>query len=220
MKELDFIPEWYTANQNRRKRYHRQYVLLASLLAVMLFWSFVVGRYVERVGADVENIQKGFEKGKMKISESLLLEAEIVSLKHRSDILEAVTPRTKISCVVAELSYLIREDVILSKLSLKDEVIEAAQKKKSASTGAVVQVGQRTEKMDLNSLCLSPSRTKVVFTGIAAQPADAAKLIFRLEQSDYFEQESLVYSRPKKIKEHDVTEFEIQCFVADYKIQN
>ena len=65
----------------------------------------------------------------------------------------------------------------------------------------------------------TPLRTKVSLTGIAARPADAALLIARLEQTDYFEQVTLVFSKPQKFKDNDVTEFEIRCFVADYRIR-
>ena len=63
----------------------------------------------------------------------------------------------------------------------------------------------------------SPSHCKVVLTGIAARPADAALLIARLEKTEYFDHVLLVYSKPKKVKDKDVTEFEIRCFVADYQ---
>ena len=60
----------------------------------------------------------------------------------------------------------------------------------------------------------------MVLTGIAAQPADAAALIARLEGTPYFEQVVLVFSKPKTVQQQDMTEFEIQCTVADYRICN
>ena len=217
MKEIDFIPEWYKANQKRRQRYHRQYVLLAVLFAMMMSWSFVVGRHVERVNADVQDVQQLVQKGQSKIDEGVMLEVEIADLKARARVLEMTSPRTNISAMIAELSYLIRDNVILTKLSLKNEPIETGPKKKSAA--AVVQIGTLNAKdSDIDKL-LAQTRTKVTLIGIAAQPADAARLISQLEQSDYFEQETLVYSKPKKIREYDVTEFEIRCFVADYKLR-
>ncbi len=220
MKEIDFIPEWYKANRNRMKRYHRQYILLASLLAIMMTWSFVIGGYIEKVRADVEGVQAVFEKGKAKVDEGIQLEVEIAWLNRQKKILEAVTPRTNLSYVIGELSYLIRDDIILSKVLLRNEAIQVSTSKQSTATGSVVQIGSTAGIKKAGSLSLEPMRTKVILTGIAARPADAAMLISRLEQSDYFEQETLMYSKPKKINEHDVTEFEIQFFVADYKVQN
>lgn len=218
MKEIDFIPEWYKANQNRKKRYHRQYILLASLLAVMMSWSFFVGQYVERVRADVEDIEMVYEKGKVKVSEGAVLQSEIATLQGHVRILDAITPRTRASVIIAELSYLIRDNIILNKLSLNEEEIEFSKVNSSASAGTVVQMGSSSRGNKASDVSLEPKRTKVIVTGIAAKPADAAMLISRLEQSDYFEEVLPVYTKAKTVKDHDVTEFEIRMFVANYKI--
>ena len=219
MKDIDFIPEWYKANQNRKRRYHRQYILLASLLAVMMGWSFFVGQYIERVRADVEDAQTVFEKGKAKVDEGIRLQSEIASLQHEIHILDATTPRTHVSAVIAELSFLIRDNIILSRLSFSDEEIELDNEQPSTPAGVVVQVGSFSRGNKTSEVSLEPKRTKVILTGIAGRPADAATLISRLEQSDYFREVLPVYTKAKKVKEFDVTEFEIRCFVADYKIQ-
>jgi hypothetical protein len=146
------------------------------------------------------------------------LQSDIALLQKQVRILDAATPRTNVSVIIAELSYLIRDNIILIKLSFIDEEIEFKQDQPSAPTGAIVQVGPSPRTNKTSEVSLTPKRTKVVLTGIAAKPADAAVLISRLEQSDYFEQVLPVYTKAKEVKEHDVYEFEIRCFVADYKI--
>lgn len=217
MKEIDFIPEWYKANKSRQKSYHRQYVLLATLLALMMVWSFVVGQYVEQVRADVEDVQSVYERGTLMVNKGILLESEITSLQHQVQILEVTMPRTKVSAVIAELSWLIRDDIVLRKLSLKNEEIEVSKQQTQVPSG-IVQVRSSAKAKDVSEVFL-PTRTRVVLTGIAGKGSDAAALISRLEESDYFEQVSPVYMRTKKMKDYDVTEFEICCFVADYKIE-
>ena len=218
MKEIDFIPEWYKANQNRRKRYHRQYILLACLLAIMMVWSFVVGEHVKRVRADVDDIQSVFEKGKAKVDQGMMLESEIALLQHQVQILEAVSPRTNISAIIAELSWLVQDNIVLSKLSLTNEALELAEKK-DAMPGGIVRIGSSSRQGEASAVSLAPTQTKLVLTGIASQGADAAMLISRLEESDYFQHVSPIYTKAKKIKDRDVIEFEIRMFVADYKIQ-
>lgn len=214
MKDIDFIPEWYKATRKRRKRYHRQYVILATMLALMMGWSFVVGRQVKTVKADVSQIQNVIDRSRKMIDEGSKLEAEIALLKQQTGIMEIAEPRTDISTVVAELSALVGDNIILSRLLLKDETIKEL--KESAVATAIVKIGAAAEKKDG---FLIQTRRRVTLTGIAAAPADAARLISQLEQSEYFCQETLVYSRPKTVKKHDVTEFEICCYVADYHIQ-
>jgi hypothetical protein len=218
MKEIDFIPEWYKANRNRKKSYHRQYVLLGTLMAMMMIWSFVIGQYVEQVRADVEDIQSVFERGKMTIEQGMVLEAEIAMLQQQARILDATAPRTDMSSVIAELTWLIRGSVVLSKLSMINEVIEPKQADRLTSTG-VVRIGASSGGNGAAEMSLSPTRTRVTLTGVALTGADAAALISALEESAYFEQVTPVFTKAVKVKDCDVTEFEIRMYVADYTIQ-
>ncbi len=217
MKEIDFIPEWYKANQNRRKRYHRQYVLLVLLLVVMMGWSFFVGEYVEQVRADVETIQSIYDKGSLKVQEGMQLEEEIAMLKHQAALIEAAAPRTDISPILAELSWQIRGNIVLSGLSFKSEVIQEA-KESSGLPAGIVRIGG-SKRANESMAYMTPMRMCITLTGIAEQGADAALLISRLEGSDYFDHVSPVYTKAAKVKDCDVTEFEIRCYLADYRLE-
>lgn len=218
MKEIDFIPEWYKANRNRRKRYHRQYLMLTCLLAVMMVWSFIVGRSVERLRADVEDIQSVYEKGEMKVRQGIALETEIAGLQQRVRLLETAAPRTDISPILAELSWVIRENIVLSKLSLQNEPVQEVADR-DTRPAAVVQLNAPASNGQSRTESLQPVRTRVVLTGMAAEGADAAVLISRLEESAFFEQVTPVYTRAVKMKDCVVTEFEIACYIADYDIK-
>jgi hypothetical protein len=217
MKEIDFIPEWYKADQVRKRRYARQYTIIAVVFAAMMAWSFVVGRHVNRVGAEVEGIQTAFDKGRDKVYQAHLLQSEIAAMKQKAAVLDTLTSRTKVTAVLGELAYLVRENIVLNRLSFTNEPIEEL-KKQTPASGAVVQIGGSKEQQSA-VVPKTPSRVKVTISGIAARPADAASLIAALEQADYFQQVALIFSRPKKFMDKDVTEFEICCYVADYRIQ-
>jgi hypothetical protein len=103
-------------------------------------------------------------------------------------------------------------------LTLTHEPIEDSRGHGIAGSVAVVQVG-KTDKDSDPVVPKAPTRIKCVMTGIAARPADAATLIARLEETKYFEQVALVFSKPKEIQQQDVTEFEISCYVADYQVR-
>lgn len=217
MKEIDFIPEWYKAVQLRKRRYARQYTIIAVVFAVMMVWSFVVGRHINQVSAEVEDIQAAFAKGRDKVYQTQLLQSEIAEMKQKAAVLDTITSRTKITAILGELAYLVQENIVLNRLSLTNEPIEEL-KKEAPASGAVVQIGGSKERQNA-VVPKTPSRVKVTLSGIAARPADAAGLIAALEQADYFQQVGLIFSRPKKFMDNDVTEFEICCYVADYRIQ-
>jgi len=217
MKEIDFIPEWYKADQVRKRRYARQYTIIAVTFAVMMVWSFVVGGHVKHVSADVEGIQAAFDKGRDKVYQTQLLQSEIAEMKQKADVFDTITSRTKTTAILGELAYLVQENIVLNRLSLTNEPIEEF-KKETPVSGAVVQIGASKEPQN-TVVPETPSRVKVTISGIAARPADAAALIAALEQADYFQQVALIFSRPKEFMKKDVTEFEICCYVADYRIQ-
>jgi hypothetical protein len=217
MKEIDFIPKWYKADRERKRRYVRHYSLMAVLFTLMVGWGVVINGHVARVSAEVEEIQTAFEKGRIRGEQAVHLTNQIAEMRQKTTLLDKIAPRTKMTAILGEVSYLIGENVILSKLSLQNELIQNPNGAEIAASAAVVRVGGSQKNNQDEVAPSSPSHCKVVLTGIAARPADAASLISRLEQTDYFNRVFLVYSKPKKVKDKDVTEFEIRCFVADYQ---
>ncbi|MHC5098031.1 MAG: PilN domain-containing protein [Planctomycetota bacterium] len=220
MKEIDFIPQWYKAGRERKQRYIRRYVLMAALFTLMLGWGFVVNGHISHVSAEVQEIQTAFEKGQIRSEQAAGLQVRIAEMKEKATLLDKIESRTKMTAILGELSYLIGENVILSNLSLQNELIRDPGKKNASASAAVVQVGGSQKDDQDDVVPASPSHCKVVLTGIAARPADAALLIARLEKTEYFDGVFLVYSKPEKIKDKDVTKFEIRCFVADYRHVN
>lgn len=217
MKEIDFIPEWYRADRVRKRRYVRQYTIIAVIFTVIIIWSFIVGAQVSHASAEVEDIQAALAKSRSKVYLAQQLQGEIAQMEQKTALLDAITSRTKVTAILGELSYLVQENIVLNKLSLTSEPIEEL-KKESSVSGAVVQIAPSKQQQN-PTVVDAPSRLKVTLAGIAARPSDAAGLIAGLEQDEYFQQVTLVFSRPKKLADMDVTEFEIRCYVADYRIQ-
>jgi hypothetical protein len=219
MKEIDFIPEWYKADRKRKRRYVRQSTLMAVMIVIMMGWGFVLDGYLARVSAQVQAIEAAVTKGQIRIEQTMDLQNEIELMKQKTALLDKVTPRTKMAAILAEVSYLTQDKIVLSRLALENEPIEQARKKQPQDVSAVVQIGSRQETREDPVVPECPSRVVVSLTGIAAKPSDAAMLIARLEESRYFDGVALVFSKPKSFKDKDVTEFKIRCHVADYAIE-
>ena len=216
MREIDFIPEWYRTDRVRKRKYVRQYTLIGSLFLLMMVWSFIVGGHVDRVAAEVQQLQTDLEKTVNRAEQVAVLQDEITGMKEKMALLDRIKPRTQLTAILGEIAYLMRENIILSKLFIKNEPIKGSNENTTASR-VVVQV-EKTKKDQDAVAPPSPCRLKIVLAGIAAQQSDAASLIAQLEETPYFEQVALVFSKPKTINQQDVTEFEIQCTVADYRI--
>lgn len=215
MIELDFIPEWYRAAKNRKRRYHRQHALLGLLLALLVGWNFILGRWVNHTSAEAAAMQELIESAQHRVTEAVTLQNEISDICRKATELETIGSRTKTTAILGELSYLAGENIILSRLTLSAEPVRTLAPEQAPTPKAVVQISQ-PKGSDETPV---PTRTKVIISGIAASAADAATLIYRLEQSNYFKQAAPVFTRAKNIKDNEVTEFEIRCYVDDYRLE-
>lgn len=216
MKDIDFIPTWYKAGRERKRRYIRYYSLMGAMFALMAGWGFLINGHIAHVNAEVEEMQTIIDKGMGQAENAVVLKSQIDQMVKKSELLDQIELRTSMTAIMGELSSLFGENVILRKLSLKNELIPNSQKKEPAASTSVVQIGGSKKNKTDQVVPPTPSRCKVVLTGIAASPADAALLIAQLEEANYFDQVLLNYSKPRKLKDKDVTEFEVRCFVADY----
>lgn len=218
MKELDFLPDWYRADRQRKHRRQRHYVLFGLVVALLAGWSFFVGQSVRGLQAKTQTVEAALEQGQKTLQTALEMEMEIERLNRRADILTALTSRTAVSAVLGELAACVGERIILGRVSLVQEpIVDSDAKVSSAATG-VIRLG--SARVDASaSASDGPRRTRVILTGIAADGADVARLIDRLETSGYFEMVSPGFSRAKKIGDKEVMEFEITCCVADYEVQ-
>ncbi len=218
MKELDFIPDWYRADRQRKRRRHRHCVPFGLVAALMAAWSFIVGQSVSGLSAETQAIEITLEKGRQAVQDALAMEQEIAALDRLARILEALTPRTTLSAILGELSQCVEEQIVFSQVALTQEPISDDTGKMASSPGGLVRLGA-TKPAEASSLPDAPQRTRVTLIGIAAGGAEVAQLINRLETSHYFDRVSPVYSRAKKVGAKEVTEFEITCTIADYQVK-
>ena len=121
---------------------------------------------------------------------------------------------------MAEMSFLIDERIVLKKLEFVAEKFENGQEKKTSSADNVVRVVQSNmgKKKDLP---LGYVRFKVIIIGIAADTNDVAALMCKLEDSRYFCQVVLSYSRwNEEIGMERVSSSKIGVNVAQENEQN
>jgi hypothetical protein len=144
------------------------------------------------------------------------------------------------------MSFLIEEDVVLNKVEfIAEEFADKA--KRPQRTGAVVRA-VRAMSGQQRDLPLGNVRFKVVIAGVAADASDVAALICKLEDSPYFCQVVPSFSRNAEMEieiapsfrtdtdtgartlstkdsvrgageKIQVSEFEINCYLANYRGQ-
>jgi hypothetical protein len=237
VKELDFLPEWYKDDKRRQVHVRRQYVaLVAVFLVMMLFNATALHRAGKAAaeGAHLENQRVGAEAV---VQEFDVLTKQLNELKSRAGLVEQMDSQVDIAAVLAEMSHVISGSIVVRKLEIQAERFGRMEDKGQAKGSAVrLAEGPGNSEKDVP---LGRVKFRIVLTGVAARPADVADLVCRLDESTYFQRVHPVFygnanakaqtgpkSAPPPQEEGtavkpqsawDVTEFEIACYLANYK---
>jgi Tfp pilus assembly protein PilN len=249
MKEIDFLPEWYKSGKRRQVSYRTQYIAIGGVFAVMVVWSFITAHSISKAKAQYAQMatnQAQAEKVSAKLAE---LENEMRVLRKKAESIDEIDSKIDVASVLAEMSFLIDERIVLKKMEFIAEKFVYEQKTKTSSGAGAVVRAVRTSSNNKKELPLGNMRFKVVIAGVAADASDVAALMCKLEDSPYFCQVVLSYSRgdaeigteraasfrtetnvAQAIEESrdlvredrvrgkiQVNEFEINCYLANYR---
>ncbi len=237
MKEIDFLPNWYKSGRRRRFSYSTQYIALACVFGVMLVWNFVSLHSVSNAAAKLAQMASEQSKAQIASKEFTKIKNELADLQKKTHIIGEIGSRIDVANVLAEMSFLIDENIVLSKVEFISEKFLDKQQYKSGGASAVRVVGGEPDR--LRELPLGNVRFKVLLSGVAADAGNVAALVCKLEDSPYFCQVYPSISRNREMNElivHrssinneqrtknfpaggglQVSEFEISCYLANYQ---
>jgi Fimbrial assembly protein (PilN) len=250
MKDIDFLPEWYRSGQRRQVSYRTQCIALGGVFVTMIVWSLIARHSISRAEAELAGMAANHGQAENVSVELAGLESELSQLQQRAKSIEEMKSRIDVASILAELSYLIDERVVLSKVELTAEKFAPERKAQSGPGGNAVVRPVQAVAANRKNLPLGKVRFKVMIAGVAADASDVGVLMCKLEDSPYFGQVVLVFSRDTEIavpkaplpdtgtagenattktaaktkkapQEKDAnikaSEFEIQCYLANYR---
>ena len=212
MKEIDFIPQWYRDGQKQQVSYRTQYLVIICIFAAIGFWSFGTCYSVSRAKAQINRIQESLAANADLAAEFSKLTTVMVELREKAKILDKLDHKTSIANVIGELSFLVTDNIILSKVDIGLVRFAGGAVSANKSHVRLLQSGADAA----GAMPAEDARFKVAITGIGAGVEDVAGLISQLENSPYFCQVVPGFSRAGKVKDFMVTEFEISCYLANY----
>ncbi len=215
MKDIDFIPEWYRTGRQRKVSYRRQYTIIACLFGLLAAWSFTTGVSVSRSRAEASQRERTYRADETITARFETIKKELSGLTDQQQCLARVDPKVDFAAVLAELSYLVGDRVILKALDIQSEKFQAD---KTTDKPSMIVLGDG--KREKESVLPEPNlRYRFKLTGIAADAADVAGLVSSLESSNYFCQILPGFSKTVQVKSHPVTEFEVSCYLANYTVK-
>jgi hypothetical protein len=221
MKEIDFLPEWYKSGKRRQTGYRTQYIVLAGIFAVMVVWNFTAVRSISQAKAALAEHTTGRSDLKSASHKFAKIKSQMTKLQKKLEVIQRIDSRIDVASVLGEISFLVNEKIVLSKVWFTAERFTGEAENKKSGGSAVRSAGHNRGK---EAMPLGDVRFKVVISGIASDAGDVARLICRLEDSPYFCQVMPSFSQNKEIetragaveKDFQVSEFEIGCYLANY----
>jgi hypothetical protein len=219
MKEIDFLPEWYKSGKRRQVSYRTQYLAMGCALLVMVVWSFVTARSISRGEAELRQTTPMQDQSQGTSLDFDKVKSRVMQLKKQAEQINKLDSKINIANVLAELSYLVREKIVLSDVEFVAEEFE--QQHNNNSSGSAVRPAGRGSASK-TQFPLGAVRFKVMIKGVASDASDVAELVIKLEDSPYFRRITSSW-RNGNINTHagnknlEVSEFEIGCYLANYR---
>jgi len=235
MKEIDFLPEWYKSGRRRQVSVRRQYIALGGIFVVMIVWNFVATHSIARTEAELKQMSAMTSSTESTSQEFARVKDLLHAAAEKANILKEIDSKIDVAGVLAEMSFLIDNRIILSKVEFSAERF-ADKQGANVNSGSVVRVAG-SNFAGQGAPPLGDVRFKVVINGVAADASDVAALICKLENSPYFCQVVPSFSRNAEVKVKTniivdlpsanksvlrstenlvLSEFEISCYLANY----
>lgn len=234
MKDLDFLPEWYKDRKRRHSLVRKQYMGLAAVFVMMMTFNLIAMHRAGRVAAGVACQEDQRVRAEAVVHEFNLITKELNRMKAKADLVRRIDTGIDIAAILAEISHIVDESVVLGKIELSAESFSQPDDK-SRTKSPIIQAAGRTPGARPTAP-LEKSKLRVTLAGVAAHPADVADLVCELDESSYFQQvRPSFYSKTtvrggspgSKPRQADtagadatemmtVTAFEITCYLANF----
>ncbi|MBN1788323.1 MAG: PilN domain-containing protein [Sedimentisphaerales bacterium] len=211
MKEIDFLPEWYKQGRIARVKHREFYITMSLVIFFMGIWSVYANGRVAIVKARNEALQKARIEKVLSEAEYDSAERKYQQLEIEQKMLDSVKSRITVSNVIAELTHLLDSGVVMKKLSIKAEEFSAPNNESEVEAVSFADQAEESNKS---------IRFKITINGLASDASEVAKMVNKLEQSDYFFQVVPGYSRNTTTGQYHASEFEIMCYLSNYRLES
>ena len=204
MKTLDFTPATYQLSLQRRARRRRQALCLTLLVAALGGWTGMQQLRLDRLERKLSSLQSVRARQEPVVLQSVSLERSLEQIKARMALYADLCGGAELHQVLAQLSALLPDSVVLSGITIRQD------DRLSASSDKHCQP-------DASGRFLSEDCLNTTLTGYAARVADVGRLVHDLTESDLFAQVQMSYARPGEFRGNPVRVFEIQCRLPQFE---
>lgn len=218
VEQIEFLPDWHKQGSQRRKSYRNQYILLAVMFGMILILDSIYTGSLSNARGEIAQNKDNAVRAEACNEEYNELKQDINRLKKYTEILDDIDSEIDIPKVLGEMSFLTGKDIVLSGLEFSAEGFPSLKSEKSGGNSRRISRGG-------NAKMLGPVRFRISMNGIGADAERIASFVSELENSQYFRDVSLLFTRNGALnvsqtgdKNKMISRFEITCYLANYKI--
>jgi hypothetical protein len=238
VNNIDFLPEWCKESSRQRLHVRRQYIALVAVFLAMITYNLVAAQKIARTAAAVARFEGSRLEAEEISHQFNTVTTTLNKVRAKADLIERIDSKINVAAVLAEMSHILGETIVLNQLEFVAEPFTNDDKGQRAAGAGVRIAGSASDASP--EAVLGNVRFRILLTGVAANPADVAALICRLDGSAYFRQVSASFWRSGKIQRSvrtpqstgrpaagagsgsqgetlEVTEFGITCYLANYQ---
>jgi hypothetical protein len=175
------------------------------MFALMMIWNFASINSISKSTAELAQIASKQSAAQIASKEFTNLKNKVTELQKKTRIIEEIDSRINVASVLAEMSFLIDEKIVLKKVEFIAEKLSDQQAPTNSGSAVRVAIAEFNTKQKLP---LGDVRFKVLINGIAADASDVAALVCKLEDSPYFCQVYPNFSRNKTLETIGKTEIQ------------
>ncbi len=238
MKEIDFLPEWYKEGKRQRRHVRRQYAVLAVAFMAMVGYNITATHRIARASAELAQLEGKRVEAEIACQEFNTVTKDLSQVREKAALIERIDSKINMAAVLAEMSHILGETVVLSRVDFVAEpVADDDRSPRTSDTGVRAANGKNEASRGTleGSVCF-----RIILTGVAVSPADVAALVRRLDDSSYFHRVHASFWRSGKVQvgvkpvnaepkaqvgtvsagqpaSLDVAEFEVVCYLANYE---
>lgn len=201
MRELEFLPAWYSQTRRRKRMVILQAWMTVTLAAGLGLFMFLSQRNVRAAENELSLIQTDLtqtDSELKKLDELLTLKNQ---LQQQQQILDKLGTYVEVTRMLGKIDSIMPNEMALVGLSLK--TVEMLEPINGLSKSAAVKKGEQKVSR----------RLEVSVQGVAPTHVDVANFVMQLSSLPYFEKVFLVYGRDKSESGHIMREFEISFYV-------
>lgn len=236
MKEIDFLPEWYKEGRRRRLHMRRQYVVLVLFFLAMVTYNTLATHKISKASVELNRLEDRRFWAEGVLHEYDAVSQQLSARQAKVATVQQADARIDVAAVLAEISYVIGDGVVLKRLDFISEPIASDEKTTGRSDAAVRTAPSSRTSTRTGSL--GPVRFRLALAGIAVDSAEVGALVCRLDDSPYFQQVRPLNTiqigtagagsssvrrdgfSPTDRRSLSGTEFEITCHLANYEEQD